>query len=135
MYATQRVNHEQTCINHPPNADAAKAALWASAVNGAIGSQRAYDTARAAYPGAAAAQTLAKRLGDWSKVAEWAGLEAHYNRGWINDNDLAEHVEELRAVAEHAEDDYPLMPGAWKRKTYALWPSRQIVTTIVYELR
>lgn len=134
MYAKQLVDHEYTCLENPVAAAAARAALVASSVDGAIGSQTAYDRARVAYPGAASAQVLAKRLGDWAAVARWAGLEAHYNRGGISDEALESHIDELRAFAEHAEDDYPLLPGTWKRKTYAVWPSRSVVTSLVYEL-
>lgn len=135
MPKRQLAEHEETCLENPTAAEAARAALIASSIDGAIGPQAAYNAARVAYPGAASAMAAVRHLGSWAAVARWAGLASHDRRNQIDDDVLGAHVDELRAAAERAEDDYPLLPGTWKRKSYAVWPSRAMVTSLVYELR
>lgn len=135
MPPRQLPGHEDTCLDNPAAAAATRAALLASSVDGAIGPQAAYNAARAAYPGVPSAMAAVRHLGSWAAVAEWAGLASHDRRNQIDDDVLGAHVEELRTAAERAEDDYPLLPGTWKRKAYAIWPSGATVTGLVYELR
>ena len=111
--------------------------------DGEIGpSAREWDTE--IVPGAMTAKRLIEIHGAWSRVLAAAGLR-YESRGYylkrtkdrvrLGEIDSEEYIEEARRKVKTVEDDYPLLPGKWKRKTYALWPSGQPVTSLVYELR
>lgn len=111
--------------------------------NGQIGpSSEEWRTYRS--EGTLLAESLVKSFGSWHNVLLSAGLRMESRSYYImhskqmktgGDERAEEYIKAQRQAAKTAEHGYPLLPGTWKRKSYALWPSGQAVTSTVYELR
>lgn len=111
--------------------------------NGIIGpSASEWDTQRPV--AALSSQRMMERLGKWAEVLTAAGLVsgsrsyymAHTRRRQIDaSGDVDNYIADARRKARNVNAEYPLLPGRWRVKQYALWPAGQRVTSLVYELR